>query len=234
MSPLPVSKYPFIFMNAAKTQTDVKTLLHESGHAVHDILSSKLPYDFFRDYPMEIAEVASMSMELISMEHRGRFYKDESELKRAKREQIEDIIDILPWISIIDSFQYWIYKKPTHTIDERDAKMVELLEIYQPWVDRTDYKSFQKKRRQSQLHIFEVPFYYIEYGIAQLASIGVWKNYLTDPKQALEQYKSALSLGYTRPLPELYATAGISFDFSPTRIQELAEFVQSERAKLID
>ncbi len=147
--------------------------------------------------------------------------------------QIEGGLDIFPWISIIDSFQYWLYKNPDHTIAQRDEKFSSLLREYMPWIDYSGYEKFAHKRRQAQLHIFEVPFYYIEYGIAQLGAIGVWKNYMADPKKALEQYIAALSLGYTRKLPMLYETAGIPFDFSPARIKELAEFVWNEREKLI-
>ena len=217
-------------MNSANTQGDLKTLFHESGHAMHDVLCSRLP-NMFTNYPMEMAEVASMSMELISMGKWGHFYNDH-DLQRAKLRQLENLLDVLPRISIIDSFQYRLYKNPTHTIEERDAKFSELLETYEPWIDRSDYKHFEKKRRQPQMHIFEIPFYYIEYGIAQLASLGIRKNYMTNPQEGLEKYKAALSLGYSKKLPTLYETAGISFDFSPARIKELADFVRAEREKL--
>ena len=141
-------------------------------------------------------------------------------------------MDTLPWISIIDSFQYRLYKNPQHTIAERDEKFSEIIETYYPWVDRAGYENFEHKRRQAQLHIYEVPFYYIEYGIAQLGSIGVWKNYMADAQKGIEQYIAALSLGYTKKLPQLYSTAGIPFDFSPARIKELADFLWSEREKI--
>lgn len=125
-----------------------------------------------------------------------------------------------------------MYKNPQHTIAERGEKFAELMKLYHPWIDRTGYETSQQKRRQVQLHIFEVPFYYIEYGIAQLGAIGVRKNYMTNPQKAVEDYKAALSLGYTKKLPELYATAGVPFDFSPARLKELADFVWSEREKI--
>lgn len=191
-----------------------------------------IPLSLFTSHPMEIAEVASMSMELITMPFRGHFYSDENDLRRAKKAQIEGSLDVLPWVSIIDSFQYWLYKNPGHTIAERDEKFSSLVDEYMPRIDYTDYETMQKKRRQSQLHIFEVPFYYIEYGIAQLGAFGVWQNYMADPQNALEKYKAALSLGYMKKLPDLFQTAGIPFDFSPARIKELADFVWSEKEKI--
>lgn len=229
---MPVSGYSFIFMNAAGTQNDLSTFVHEAWHAFHNVYTDNMMW-IFSNYPMEIAEVASMSMELITMDFWHHFYQDKKDLIRAKIDQVEKCIEILPWISIIDLFQYWLYKNPDHTIEQRDQKFYSLLKEYLTRVDFSDYETFATKRRQAQLHIFEVPFYYIEYGIAQLGAIGVWKNYMTDPKKALEQYIAALSLGYTKKLPKLYETAGIPFDFSPERIKELAEFVSAEREKLM-
>lgn len=220
-------------MNAAGTQRDLETFVHESGHAMHDFaMKGKIPLHLFREYSMEIAEVASMSMELVTMPFWNRFYSDKTDLLKAHKKQLDGSLDTLPRISIIDSFQYRLYKNENHTVAERDAKFAELLEAYHPRIDRTGYEDFQHKRRQAQLHIFGLPFYYIEYGIAQLGAIGVWKNYLSNPKQAIEKYLNALALGSTKKLPELYETAGIPFDFSPARIKELAEFAWSEREKI--
>lgn len=229
---LPVSKSPFIFMNAAGLQRDVETLVHEAGHAIHSFLSDHLPLSI-KHPPSEVCEVASMSMELLTMHTWRVFYTDEKHVQKAKAENLLGVIETLPRISIIDSFQYWAYKNPRHSIQERDAKLQELLATYQPWIDYTNYENYAKKRRQAQLHIFEVPFYYVEYGIAQLWAIGVWKNYMTDAPKALAMYENWLSLWYTKGVPELFEAMGVPFDFSPERMKELGEFVYKEREKVI-
>lgn len=190
--PMATSGYPFVFMNAAGTNQDVITFVHEAGHAMHCFCTEEqdIPLAVFRnEYPMEMAEVASMSMELMSMYHRDIFYTDPKDLKRAQQEEIERSIDILPWVSIIDSFQYWLYKNPDHTAEQRGEKFALLLEEYQPDIDWSDYRSYQHIRRQQQGHIFNTPFYYIDYGIAQLGAISVWQNYIQDAPKALEMYQ---------------------------------------------
>ncbi len=229
---LPVSKSPFIFMNAVGLQRDVETLVHEAGHAIHSFLSDHLPLSI-KHPPSEVCEVASMSMELLTMDTRSLFYQDPTHLKKAKEQTLSGVIETLPWISVIDSFQYRAYKNPTHSIQQRDEKMQELLATYQPWIDFSDYGIFAKKRWQAQLHIFEVPFYYIEYGIAQLGAIGIWKNYMIEWERALEKYKEWLSLGYTKSVPAIYQAMGIQFDFTPENIKELGEFVYKEWEKVI-
>ena len=166
-------------MNAVGLQRDVETLVHEAGHAIHSFLSDHLPLSI-KHPPSEVCEVASMSMELLTMDTRSLFYQNPTHLKKAKEQTLSGVIETLPWISVIDSFQYRAYKNPTHSIQQRDEKMQELLATYQPWIDFSDYAIFAKKRWQAQLHIFEVPFYYIEYGIAQLGAIGIWKNYMIE------------------------------------------------------
>ena len=193
-----------------------------------------IPLNLLRDYPIEMAEVASMSMELMTMDHLDVFYKDPEEVKRAQISQLERTLDIFPWISIVDSFQYWLYKNPEHTTQERREKFAELMKEYQPRIDRTGHEDALQIYWQKQIHIFEIPFYYIEYGIAQLGAIGVYKNYLQDKQKGLEMYKKGLSLGSTKKLPSLYEAAGISFDLSPAKIKELAEFMWSERVKATD
>lgn len=224
--PLAETGVPFIFMNAAGTMGDVITMMHEGGHAVHSFLSHKLPLSAFKEYPMEIAELASMSMELFSMEHWDIFFKDQQELKRAQLEELERVISVLPWIATIDKYQHWIYTHPGHTVQEREAAWLAILNEFSTGI--TDWSGFEEYRAnfwQKQLHLFEVPFYYIEYGIAQLGAIAMWRQYRGNKEQALENYMNTLSLGYTKTLKELYATAGIKFDFSADYIKELADFV---------
>lgn len=227
--PLAETGVPFIFMNAAGQMKDLTTMVHEGGHAVHSFLSHYLPLSAFKEYPMEIAEVASMSMELFTMDHWDIFFSNEEELRRAKRLQLERAITIFPWIATIDKFQHWIYEHPQHTVEERTAAWVGILDEFSPevvnWSGLETYRSISWQR---QLHLFEVPFYYIEYGIAQLGAIAMWKQYKENKQTALDNYVKALSLGGTRTLPELYKAAGIRFDFSPAYVKELADFVKKE------
>lgn len=225
--PLAETGVPFIFMNAAGTIGDVITMMHEGGHAVHSFLSHDLALSAFKEYPMEIAELASMSMELFSMEHWDVFFADEAKLKRAKIEEMERIISVLPWIATIDKFQHWLYTNPGHSIEQREEEWMKILNEFSTGVtDWTGFEEYRKNFWQKQLHLYEVPFYYIEYGIAQLGAIAMWRQYRGNKQQALENYKKALALGYTKTLKELYATAGIKFDFSPAYITELGSFVK--------
>lgn len=231
--PLAETGAPFIFMNAAGQMSDVTTMVHESGHAVHSFLAHPLELYSFKEYPMEIAEVASMAMELFTMDHWHVFFANKDELRRAKEHQLERVITIFPWIATIDKFQHWIYEHPGHTEEERAENWVRILnEFSSRIVDFSGLEEYRRYAWQRQLHLYEVPFYYIEYGIAQLGAIGLWKQYKTDKKKAIEHYIKALSLGGTRTLPELYEAAGLKFDFSPDYISELMEFVQLEMNKL--
>jgi oligoendopeptidase F len=227
--PLAETGVPFIFMNAAGQMKDLTTMVHEGGHAVHSFLSHYLPLSAFKEYPMEIAEVASMSMELFTMDHWDIFFSDKEELRRAKRLQLERAISIFPWIATIDKFQHWIYEHPQHTVEERTAAWVGILDEFSPGIiDWSGLETYREIGWQRQLHLFEVPFYYIEYGIAQLGAIAMWKQYKDNKQQALDNYVKALSLGATKTLPELYTAAGIRFDFSPAYVKELADFVKKE------
>lgn len=231
--PLAESGAPFIFMNAASQMSDVTTMLHEGGHAIHSFLTHALALQAFKEYPMEIAEVASMAMELISMQHWEVFFNDATELRRAKEHQLERTITIFPWIAIIDKFQHWVYENPTHTEAERTAQWTSIMqEFSSPELDVSGLDEFRAIGWQRQLHLFEVPFYYIEYGIAQLGAIGIWMQYQQNPKAALDHYIQALSLGGTKTLPELYKAAGLSFDLSPAYIKQLMEFTAAEMEKL--
>ena len=231
--PLAETGAPFIFMNAAGTLDDVTTMVHEGGHAVHSFLTHHLELTGFKEYGAEIAEVASMAMELFSMEHWNIFFTDADELRRAKFKQLERVLTILPWIARIDAFQHWIYENPKHTIEQRAAQWLKLADEFSTgMIDYTGLEQFRPTEWQRQLHLFEVPFYYIEYGIAQLGAIGLWMQFKQDQQQALNHYIKALSLGGTKPLPELYAAAGVKFDFSPDHIRTLMEFVKKEMEKL--
>lgn len=231
--PLAETGVPFIFMNAAGQMKDLTTMVHEGGHAVHSFLSHHLKLSAFKEYPMEIAEVASMSMELFTMDYWDIFFKDGEELRRAKLQQLERAISIFPWIATIDKFQHWVYEHPHHTVEERTANWIQILNDFSTSaVDWTGWEDYRAISWQRQLHLFEVPFYYIEYGIAQLGAIAMWKQYKENKQQALDNYVKALSLGSTRTLPELYKAAGIRFDFSPDYVKELANFVQQEIDKI--
>jgi oligoendopeptidase F len=231
--PLAESGAPFIFMNAASQMSDLTTMVHEGGHAIHSFLAHGLELTGFKEYPTEMAEVASMSMELFTMDHWDVFFDNEEEMKRAKRHQLERVITIFPWIATIDKFQHWVYENPSHTIEERKENWLRILnEFATTAIDYSGLEAFRSYNWQRQLHLFEVPFYYIEYGIAQLGAIGMWKQYRDNPEKALENYMKGLSLGGTKTLPELYAAAGIDFDFSPEKISELMIFVKNELEKL--
>lgn len=224
---------PFIFMNAVGAQRDLVTMVHEGGHAIHSFLSRDLTLTGFKNLPSEVAELASMSMELLSMEEWKEFYTSADDFKRAKREQLEGIIKIMPWIAQVDEFQHWLYENPDHTAEERTAFWMQLNHVYGTGL--TDWEGFEDVREttwQRQLHIFEVPFYYIEYGIAQLGALGVWMNSRDNKTKAVADYKAALRLAYTRSIPEIYATAGVPFDFSANRIGKLATFLLDEIEKL--
>lgn len=229
--PLTESNMPFIFMNSVGTLRDLVTMVHEGGHAVHSFLTAPLPLNEFKNFPSEVAELASMSMELMSMEHWDAFFSNPDDVKRAREEHLEDVLKTLPWVATIDSFQHWIYTHPHHSREERKE---EWRRIYSSFsgsvVDWTDWQDAMDYMWHKQLHIFEVPFYYIEYGFAQLGAIAVWRNFLQNREKGIEAYKAGLSLGYTRSIAEIYKVAGISFDFSSQNISNLAAFV-SERLK---
>ncbi len=225
---------PFIFMNATHSLNDMRTFLHESGHAIHSFLTRDLPLTASRRFPSEVSELAAMSMELLSMDHWGIFFENEDDLKRARINQLENVLKVLPWIAAIDKFQHWLYTHPAHTRKEREEKWLSTYkEFTSEQIDTSELEAYARYLWHKQLHIFEVPFYYIEYGMAQLGAIAIWKNYREDPDKAVADYKAALELGYTRPISEIYERAGIAFDFSQSYVAELGKFVQSELELLI-
>ncbi len=231
--PLPETGAPFIFMNAAGQMGDVTTMVHEGGHAVHSFLAHDLPLTAFKEYPMEIAEVASMTMELFSMDYWDVFFDNEEDLRRAKEHQLERVITIFPWIAVIDKFQHWVYEHPNHTLEERAETWRSILNEYTSIaIDVSGLEEYRKYSWQRQLHLYEVPFYYIEYGIAQLGAIGLWKQFKENKETAINNYINALKLGGTKTLPQLYEAAGLKFSFSPEYISELMMFVHEELEKV--
>jgi oligoendopeptidase F len=231
--PLEEIGVPFIFMNATSNLRDLVTLLHEGGHAVHNFVTRDLLLNSFKNPPAEVAELASMSMELLTMDYWNVFFEDAEDLRRAKIQHLESIIETLPWVATIDKFQHWLYENPTHSIEERQNNWLRIYEQFSDAVtDWSGFDDFKKYIWQKQLHIYEVPFYYIEYGMAQLGAVGVWRNYKQNPKQGLAGYLNALKLGYTAPISEIYAAANIPFDFSKGYITELMNFVKNELEEL--
>ncbi|KIO76698.1 oligoendopeptidase F [Pedobacter lusitanus] len=231
--PLAETGAPFIFMNSAGSLRDLTTMVHEGGHAVHTFLTADLELNDFKHCPSEVAELASMSMELISMDKWDIYFDNPADLIRAKKEQLQDVLKTLPWVAVIDQFQHWIYTNPTHNAADREVAFKQIYERFGSGF--SNWEGLEQEFGniwQKQLHLFQVPFYYIEYAIAQLGAIAIWKNYKENPEKALQQYLDALALGYTKPMNEIYETAGIKFDFSSSYIKELASFVKDELDKL--
>ena len=232
MYPLYEIGVPFIYMNAVGSQRDVVTMVHEGGHAVHSFLSRDLSMTEFKSTPSEVAELASMSMELLSMKHWDVFYDNKEDLKRAKREQLEKALEGLPWIAAIDKFQHWIYTTD-HTAEQRREQWMEISsELGNPVVNWEGQEDSLANQWQKQLHLYEVPFYYIEYGMAQLGAIAMWREYILKGEVALDNYTKALKLGYTKSIGEIYETAGIQFDFSAKYVKELSEFIKTQLSEI--
>ena len=231
--PLQETGAPFIFMNAVGLHRNVVTLLHEAGHAMHTFAMKNIKLDPYKGTPSEVAELASMTMEFLSMDHWDKYYSDPNDLKKAKRDQFKEALGFLPWCMIVDAFQHWIYINSKHTIEEREEYFLSLLQRYDTGIDWTNVAKFKKLLWLFQLHIFEVPFYYIEYGMSQLGALSVYRNYKKFGKEkALEKYEDFLKLGYTVPVDKLYETAGIKFDFSAKYVKELVDFVKEELAAI--
>ncbi|MFK4289745.1 oligoendopeptidase F [Bacillus sp. RC240] len=226
---LPASQLSFIFMNLNYTQDDILTFIHEMGHSIHNECIKQLKIRQYIEIPAETAELASMTMELFSIKYWDAFYKDKKDLKQAKVNFFKDIITYLPGMLIVDQFQHWLYENPNHTFEERNEKYLELQKTYQSSVVNIDgYENWFANGWLPVLHIYEVPFYYIEYAIAQLGALQMYKQYKENPKQALQNYKKALSLGSTKTIKEVYEAAGIHFDFSGKTIKDLMAFVEEE------
>ncbi|MCH2441363.1 MAG: M3 family oligoendopeptidase [Candidatus Thalassarchaeum sp.] len=225
------SRMPFIFMNAAGTQRNVETMIHEAGHAFHSFYSGHLDLIHERDSPIEFAEVASMSMELLTHPHWEEFY-DAKNADRARRKHLEDIISFMPWMATIDAFQYWVYANPNHSREERAERWLELAERFGPKVDMSGFEEIHKVSWQRQGHLFGVPFYYVEYGIAQLGALQMWKYHRRDTEDALTRYKAGLSLGYTRGLTELFEASGLELSFSESYVGSLIGEIDDALAEI--
>ena len=221
------SRLPFIFMNSVGVQRDVETLLHEAGHAFHAMASQNEPLHSYRHAPIEFCEVASMAMELLGSEFLEEFYNEE-EARRARIAHLEGIVFVFPWIATVDAFQHWLYLNPNHSIEERDKAWSNLIDRFGGNVDWTNYESAKAKLWHKQLHIFLHPFYYIEYGIAQLGALQVWANSKNNSSKALTDYKAALALGGSRPLPKLFEHCNIRFDLSRNTVAPMADLLRKE------
>lgn len=225
------SRHPFIFMNSVGLHRDVMTMLHEGGHAFHQFAARHDPLLSYRSSPIEFAEVASFGMEMLGLDCLDEFY-DEASLARARRQKFEGIIGLFPWVATIDAFQHFLYTNPAHTREERRAHWLELHQRFGGLADFSGFEDALAYGWQRQLHLFEVPFYYIEYGIAKLGALQVWQRALTDRAEAVGRYRDALSLGGSRPLPELFEAAGARWDFSYDTIAPLMDLVRAELATL--
>ena len=214
------TRIPFIFMNAAGTHDNLSTMLHEAGHAFHSCYSSNLELIGERNPPLEFAEVASMSMELMSQPQWSVFYSDE-EARRAKLDDLEKIVCFLPWMATIDAFQHWVYANPEHTREDRSEHWLELRRRFGPRTDWSGFEELKETSWQGQLHLFQVPFYYIEYGIAQLGALQMWHYHRRDAADGLARYARAMRLGNTKPLPELFRAAGLDLGFDEEHVASL-------------
>lgn len=234
MSAMPERRLPFIFMNAVGVSGDVRTLLHEGGHAFHTIACREDPLIAYRRSPLEFSEVASMGMELLALPHLDVFYPDAAARARARVEFLEDIVRILPWIATIDAFQHWIYTHEGHSRDARRAAWLTIFRRFQPGIDWRGYEAAEAARWHAQLHLFTHPFYYIEYGIAQLGALQLWLASRRSYPETVAAYRKALAHGGSRTLPELFAAAGLRFDFGAETVAPLArtldESLQDEEA----
>jgi oligoendopeptidase F len=226
---LPETGLSFIFMNLSNTDSDLIVFMHEMGHGIHDMLKRDQEVYANKQIPMESAELASMSMELLTANRWNEFYKSEEELKRSKKEHLKSAVMLLPYIMVVDQFQHWLYKNPSHSWEERNKKFGEIQDRYAASIVQWDgYGDWKEKNWLKILHIFEVPFYFIEYAIAQLGALQLYKQYKENPEKTIENYIEALRLGSSKSLPEVYEAAGVKFDFSSKTIAELMEFVAKE------
>ncbi len=230
-SSLPEARLPFIFMNAVGQQRDVETILHEAGHAFHTLATREEDLYAYREAPIEFCEVASMSMELLGGEFLDSFY-EKDDLIRARRDHLEGIVETFPWIATVDAFQHWIYTHPDHNHGERAAEWNRLVDRFGGDVDWSGWEEARSHSWHRQLHVFLYPFYYIEYGIAQIGALQIWLRARQDRHAALEAYKRALALGGSRPLPELFAEAGCRFAFNRETLRPLVDMLRRELAAL--
>jgi oligoendopeptidase F len=218
-------RLPFIFMNAVGTHDDVQTMLHEGGHAFHGFAARNEDMVALRDAPIEFCEVASMAMELLAGNYLDEFYSP-ADANRARTEHLQETVKFFPWMACVDMIQHWVYTHAGHSHQERSTAWQSLNTRFNHWVDYTGYEDVLADSWHRKGHPFTVPFYYVEYGIAQLGALGVWRNSRTDHTAAVTAYRRALSLGGRRPLPELFSTAGVKFDFSEATVAPLIAAAQ--------
>ena len=237
-SSFPLRQRPFIFMNAVGSARNVQTLLHEAGHAFHGFEAMQTqPLVWMQRAPMEFNEVASMAMELLASPYlttdKGGYY-DEAQASQHRRQHLEKTILFFPYMAVVDSFQHWLYTHVDEAKDSRnlDAKWDELWRRFLPGVDWQGYEAMRASGWHRKLHIFRYPFYYIEYGMAQIGALQVWRNSMNDHGKALRDYRQALALGGTRTLPELFQAAGAEFRFDTPFISELVDMVENTIATL--
>ncbi len=226
--PLEIDRVPFIFMNAAGLHRDVHTLLHEGGHAFHTLLAREEPLSYYRGAPLEFAEVASQGMEMIGLDHMEVFYPSRKDADRARRKHFEDIVALLAWVAQIDAFQHWVYTDPGHSRQDRRRAWLELRTRFRGNVDWDGYDDAQASMWHRQPHLFASPFYYIEYAISLLGALQLWQNARKNRAKALKQYRAALALGGSRPLPELFEAAGLKFQFDEKIIGPLVRATLEE------
>ena len=224
-------RMPFIFMNAVGVDGDLRTLLHEGGHAFHTLAARAEPLSAYRNAPIEFCEVASMSMELLGCKDLETLYSP-VDAQRSYRQLLEGIVKFLPYMAAVDAFQHWVYEHPEHTVTQRQAAWNQLLDRFGAKADWSGYEDVRTSSWHRQLHVFLYPFYYIEYGIAQLGALQVWQNARTDRAAAITAYRRGLAVGGARPLPELFSAAGIRFDFSEPTLRSLINDVREELARL--
>jgi len=229
--PLSESRVPFILLNAVGVHMDVVTLLHEGGHAFHTLAARSQPLLAYRSAPLEFSEVASVSMELIGSEYLAEFYSA-VDIQRARRTHFEAILASFPWLASVDAFQHWIYTHPGHTRAERTDAWLVLMKRFGGLVDWTGYERVRANLWHDVGHIFQCPFYFVEYGIAALGALQIWSNWKGDPKEALVALKRGLALGGSRPLPELFAAANCKFEFSAEAIRPLVQLIRDELERL--
>ena len=225
------ARLPFIFMNSVGVQRDIETMLHEAGHAFHALACRGDDVSLYREPPIEFCEVASMAMELLGSEHLEVFYSPTDAL-RARRVHLEGIIGVFPWIATIDAFQHWLYRHPGHSRAERRAAWESLMDRFGGDVDWSGLEESRAHLWHKQMHLFLNPFYYVEYGIAQLGALQVWANSRSDSRKALQDYQAGLALGGSRPLPELFERAGCRFDFGRETVRPLIQGLSRELARL--
>ncbi len=230
---MPISKVSFIFMNATNTSQDVRTMVHESGHAIHYYMIRSFDLESASNIPFEAAELVAMSMELLTMEHWDIYFDDPDHLRSAKIQQLTKTLTTLCWVATIDKFQHWIYLHPDHSRDERADAWIKIYKEFDSTViDRTGQEEYTNYLWHRQMHIFSLPFYYIEYGFAQLGALAIWKEYRIRPEKTMKNLQQAMKLGNTKSLKEIYKTAGVDFNFSAQYVRDLMNFVHEELDQL--